>query len=136
MLEDRQNSEEDSENIATAIQRFRKSESTNQILATNVIGTTFMSSGFEVFSGVKFPFILVDESSQLMEPLTMVPLARFSCNRLVMIGDPLQLPPTIATHAEDGKVGKGLDKTMFDRMIEMGHEVTRHPNKQLQLKQN
>ncbi|KAI7903479.1 AAA domain-containing protein [Cokeromyces recurvatus] len=122
MLEDQQNSEEDVENISTAIQHFRKSEGVNSVHMCNVVGTTFMSSTFEVFDNIKFPLILVDESSQLMEPLTMVPLTRFGCNRLIMIGDPLQLPPTLASNAEEGKNGQGLDKTLFDRMIEMGYE--------------
>lgn len=91
MLDDGQNSEEDADHIATAIQHFRKSESVSQIHTARVVGTTFMSSVFDVFNDVQFPLVLVDESSQLMEPLTMVPLARFSCNRLVMIGDPLQV---------------------------------------------
>lgn len=124
MLEDPQNSEGDIENISVAMQRFRKEQGISQIQGTQVVGTTFMSSGFEVFNNVKFPLVLVDESSQLMEPLTMVPLARFACNRLIMIGDPLQLPPTLTSQAEEGKLGKGLDKTLFDRMIEMGHEVS------------
>ncbi|CAO3697118.1 unnamed protein product [Rhizopus stolonifer] len=122
MLDDGQNSEEDADHIATAIQHFRKSESVSQIHTARVVGTTFMSSVFDVFNDVRFPLVLVDESSQLMEPLTMVPLARFSCNRLVMIGDPLQLPPTLASPSEEGKIGQGLDKTLFDRFIEMGHE--------------
>ncbi|CEG73858.1 hypothetical protein RMATCC62417_09155 [Rhizopus microsporus] len=119
MLDDGQNSEEDLENIATAIQRFRKSEGISQIHTAPVVGTTFMSSVFDIFNGVSFPFILIDESSQLMEPLTMVPLARFSCHRLLMVGDPLQLPPTLVSPAEEGKIGKGLDKTLFDRFIEV-----------------
>lgn len=123
MLEDPQNSEQDIDYISGAIQRFRKEQGISQIQGVQVVGTTFMSSTFEVFNNVKFPLVLVDESSQLMEPLTMVPLARFSCNRLIMIGDPLQLPPTLTSQAEEGKLGKGLDKTIFDRMIEMGHEV-------------
>ncbi|KAK4513461.1 W2 domain-containing protein [Mucor velutinosus] len=122
MLDDPLNSEEDTDNISTAIQRFRKAESVNQLQTVNVIGTTFMSSAFDVFAGMKFPLVLVDEASQLMEPLTLVPLARFSCHRLILIGDPLQLPPTLATHAQDGKVGKGLDKTLFNRLIELGYE--------------
>ncbi|CEP18867.1 hypothetical protein [Parasitella parasitica] len=122
MLDDPLNSKEDVDNISTAIQRFRKTESVNQLQTVNVIGTTFMSSTFDIFIGMKFPLVLVDEASQLMEPLTLVPLARFSCNRLILIGDPLQLPPTLATNAQDGKAGKGLDKTMFNRMIELGHE--------------
>jgi superfamily I DNA and/or RNA helicase len=123
MLDDPLNSEEDVDHISTAIQRFRKSESANQLQTVSVVGTTFMSSTFDVFSGMKFPLALVDEASQLMEPLTLVPLAKFSCNRLILIGDPLQLPPTLATNAQDGKAGKGLDKTLFNRMIELGHEV-------------
>lgn len=123
MLDDPLNSEEDVDHISTAIQRFRKSESVNQLQTVSVVGTTFMSSTFDVFSGMKFPLVLVDEASQLMEPLTLVPLAKFSCNRLILIGDPLQLPPTLATNAQDGKGGKGLDKTLFNRMIELGHEV-------------
>ena len=122
MLDDPRNSEDDVENISTAIQRFRKSEKTTQIQNVAVVGTTFMSSTFDVFNDIKFPLVLVDESSQLMEPLTMVPLSRFGSQRLIMIGDPLQLPPTMTTNAEEDKVGKGLDKTLFDRMIEMGHE--------------
>ncbi|EIE86296.1 hypothetical protein RO3G_11007 [Rhizopus delemar RA 99-880] len=129
MLDDGQNSEEDLDHIATAIQRFRKSESATQIHTANVVGTTFMSSTFEIFNDIKFPLVLVDESSQLMEPLTMVPLARFSCNRLVMIGDPLQLPPTLVSPAEDNKVGKGLDKTLFDRFIECHPKISAISNK-------
>lgn len=123
MLDDPLNSEEDIDSISTAIQRFRKTENVNQLQTVNVVGTTFMSSTFDVFAGMKFPLVLVDEASQLMEPLTLVPLARFSCHRLILIGDPLQLPPTLATNAQDGKAGKGLDKTLFNRMIELGHEV-------------
>ncbi|KAG1078569.1 hypothetical protein G6F42_024203 [Rhizopus arrhizus] len=122
MLDDPLNSEEDIDSISTAIQRFRKTENVNQLQTVNVVGTTFMSSTFDVFAGMKFPLVLVDEASQLMEPLTLVPLARFSCHRLILIGDPLQLPPTLATNAQDGKAGKGLDKTLFNRMIELGHE--------------
>ena len=123
MLEDAQNSEEDQDHIATAIQRFRKADNTLQtVQAAQVVGTTFMSSSFDVFEHLQFPLCLVDESSQLMEPLTIVPLTRFMCQRLVMIGDPLQLPPTLATHADEGKLGQGLDKTLFDRMLQMGYE--------------
>lgn len=131
MLDDPLNSEEDTDHISTAIQHFRKAENANQLQNVNVIGTTFVSSTFDVFAGMKFPLVLVDEASQLMEPLTLVPLARFSCHRLILIGDPLQLPPTLATNAQDGKVGKGLDKTLFNRMIELGHEVKRQRLRQM-----
>jgi superfamily I DNA and/or RNA helicase len=42
------------------------------------------------------PFVLIDEACQSVEPATLVPLfATNSCQSLVMLGDPCQLPPTI-----------------------------------------
>lgn len=77
-----------------------------------------MATAFEIFSASTFPLVLLDESSQLTEPLTMVPLVRFQSSRLIMIGDPLQLPPTLTTSSDEDKVGQGLDKTLFDRLTE------------------
>ncbi|KAI8377463.1 AAA domain-containing protein [Radiomyces spectabilis] len=125
MLDDPQNSEEDHDLIASTIQRFRKKENMLQELQmADVVGTTCMASIFDIFYESKFPLVLLDEVSQMMEPMTMVPMARFGCNRLIMIGDPLQLPPTLATAADEGIIGQGLDKTLFDRMTELGYEVT------------
>ena len=42
------------------------------------------------------PFVLIDEACQSVEPASLVPLfASNSCQSLVMLGDPCQLPPTI-----------------------------------------
>ncbi|KAI9317264.1 AAA domain-containing protein [Dichotomocladium elegans] len=118
MLEDPQNSEEDNDLISTTLQRFRKSESAIQVQTAQVVGTTCVASAFEVFNGATFSLALVDEASQLMEPLTMVPLTRFKCSHLIMIGDPMQLPPTVTTNSEEAKMGQGLEKTLFDRLTE------------------
>ncbi|KAI8375244.1 hypothetical protein EDC96DRAFT_541205, partial [Choanephora cucurbitarum] len=59
MLEDTQNSEEDQDHIATAIQHFRKADNTLQtVQAAQVVGTTFMSSSFDVFEHLQFPLCL------------------------------------------------------------------------------
>ncbi|KAI7856953.1 P-loop containing nucleoside triphosphate hydrolase protein, partial [Circinella umbellata] len=118
MLEDPQNSEEDIELIASTIQKFRKTENTMQLQNMDVVGTTCMASTFDIFGNTSFSLALVDEASQLTEPMSMVPLTRFGCSRLIMIGDPLQLPPTVSTTAEEEKIGQGLDKTLFDRLTE------------------
>ncbi|KAI9499553.1 P-loop containing nucleoside triphosphate hydrolase protein [Zychaea mexicana] len=118
MLEDPQNSEEDIELIASTIQKFRKSGNTMQLQSMDVVGTTCMASTFDIFGNTCFSLALVDEASQLTEPLSMLPLVRFTCSRLIMIGDPLQLPPTVTTSAEEEKIGQGLDKTLFDRLTE------------------
>ncbi|KAI7870679.1 AAA domain-containing protein, partial [Spinellus fusiger] len=129
MLADPQNTEEEIECIASTLQRFRKREHLRQIESSQVVGTTCMASVFEVFNGIRFPLVLMDECSQLMEPLNMVPLSRFSCNRLIMIGDPMQLPPTLTTNAEEETVGQGLDKTLFDRMTECHPEISNVSNR-------
>lgn len=82
-------------------------------------GTTCMATAFDIFGTSTFPLVLLDESSQLMEPLSLVPIVRFQSSRLIMIGDPLQLPPTLTTSADEDKVGQGLDKTLFDRLTEV-----------------
>lgn len=43
--------------------------------------------------------VLLDECSQIIEPLSLLPM-RFACSRLLCVGDPLQLPPTIQHFTE------------------------------------
>lgn len=54
-----------------------------------------MASVFEVFEDSVFGLVLLDEASQLMEPLTLVPLVRFRTSRLILVGDPLQVDDTV-----------------------------------------
>jgi hypothetical protein len=112
MLEDPQNSDEDIDNIHNAVQRFKKCENILELHKADVVGkiiymlitsiyvlgihfiflgTTCSASSFEIFSESQFPFILMDECSQVMEPLSLVPLLRFKCSKMVMIGDPKQV---------------------------------------------
>lgn len=59
-----------------------------------------MASVFEVFEDSVFGLVLLDEASQLMEPLTLVPLVRFRTSRLILVGDPLQVQMRGSTAAE------------------------------------
>lgn len=74
-----------------------------------------------------FDVVIIDEASQLVEPLALaaVRLAR----RVVMVGDPQQLPPVVTaadarTDSVEGSIPKpllnanigGLDKSLFQRM--------------------
>ncbi|KAJ1677279.1 hypothetical protein EV182_006494, partial [Spiromyces aspiralis] len=54
--------------------------------------------------------------------MLMVPILGFQCRQLVLIGDPLQLPPTMTTLAAKKAEGKGLDRTLFHRLNEMGYK--------------
>lgn len=53
-----------------------------------------MASVFEIFNEVAVPLILLDEASQIMEPMAMVPITKFCADRLILIGDPLQVSRT------------------------------------------
>ena len=48
----------------------------------------------------------------MTEPMSLLPIFKSSCTRLLLVGDPLQLPPTITTNGPKN----GLDRTLFDRL--------------------
>ena len=41
-----------------------------------------------------------DESSQLTEPASLLPLLRVQCERLLAVGDPMQLAGAFAVHGD------------------------------------
>ncbi|CAF4396880.1 unnamed protein product [Rotaria sp. Silwood2] len=61
----------------------------------------------------KFPFILIDEASQITECNIVIPLVRIT-NQIVLVGDQKQLPPIIKT-AEAKPL---LERSFFQRLLE------------------
>ncbi|RUS34730.1 hypothetical protein BC938DRAFT_478851 [Jimgerdemannia flammicorona] len=118
MLENDSLPEKEAKYVQDAIRRFKQSENRGLVARSLVVGTTCMASIFDVFNDIHFPLVILDESSQIAEPMAMVPVARISGERLLLVGDPLQLPPTLATSGSAASAGKGLDKTLFDRAIQ------------------
>ncbi|CAM9744014.1 unnamed protein product [Discosporangium mesarthrocarpum] len=49
--------------------------------------------------GRGYDIVLLDECSQLVEPVSLLPLVMAQPRRLVLVGDPMQLPPAVA-HAK------------------------------------
>ncbi|XP_057328850.1 probable helicase senataxin [Microplitis mediator] len=61
--------------------------------------------------GLEIPFCIIDEAAQATELLTLVPTL-LKINRLILVGDPQQLPPTILSQkAKD----YGYDSSLFAR---------------------
>eukprot|EP01062_Namystynia_karyoxenos_P068725 TRINITY_DN636_c0_g1_i7.p1 TRINITY_DN636_c0_g1~~TRINITY_DN636_c0_g1_i7.p1 ORF type:complete len:1277 (+),score=548.10 TRINITY_DN636_c0_g1_i7:143-3973(+) len=89
------------------------------IRTAEVICATCIGCGSPVMIGVPFAFVLLDEASQAHEPAALVPMARGSV-QIVMIGDQAQLPPTVLCYQA---ALKGLDISLFDRLIAIGVEV-------------
>jgi superfamily I DNA and/or RNA helicase len=52
----------------------------------------------------------------MTEPLSLLALTSISCQRLILVGDPLQLPPTLSFQSTELKTG--LDRTLFERLTQ------------------
>ncbi|KAJ1217382.1 hypothetical protein NDU88_004976 [Pleurodeles waltl] len=86
-----------------------------------VVGVTCAACPFACLNNLRFPVIVLDECSQITEPASLLPIARFECEKLLLVGDPKQLPPTI--QGSDCAHEKGLEQTLFDRLCLMGHKA-------------
>jgi len=58
-----------------------------------------------------FDLVVMDEATQATEPLSWVALVK--AKKVVMAGDPMQLPPTVLSHEAERK---GLGVTLFERL--------------------
>ncbi|KAE8630566.1 hypothetical protein XENTR_v10000876 [Xenopus tropicalis] len=86
-----------------------------------VVGATCAACPFACMSNLKFPVVVLDECSQMTEPASMLPVARFQCEKLILVGDPKQLSPTI--QGSEPAHEKGLEQTLFSRLCLMGHKA-------------
>ncbi|CAK9042739.1 unnamed protein product [Durusdinium trenchii] len=68
---------------------------------------------------IQFPFIVIDEAAQVIEPAVILPLGKGAV-QAVLVGDQCQLPATVLS--QEAQKG-GLDISMFDRLLSMGMEV-------------
>lgn len=94
-----------------------------------VVGVTACSSRLSALDGQRFDLLVLDESSQMVEPLSVVPLLRCQARFLLAAGDPLQLPPVVAapphvTAASGAPSGQGLPhgllRPLFVRLAALG----------------
>ncbi|KAM8939435.1 5'-3' DNA helicase ZGRF1 [Pelodytes ibericus] len=86
-----------------------------------VVGATCAACPFTCLNSLTFPVVILDECSQMTEPASMLPIARFQCEKLILVGDPKQLSPTI--QGSEAAHNYGLEQTLFDRLCIMGHKA-------------
>jgi predicted DNA helicase len=60
-----------------------------------------------------FRTVIIDEAAQALEPATWIPILR--AGRVVLTGDPFQLPPTIKSH--EARRG-GLEVTLIEKALQ------------------
>ena len=70
-------------------------------------------------SDIKFDTVIVDEAAQAIELSTLIPL-KYSCKRLILIGDPNQLPATIFSKT---CTKLSYDRSLFERLQINGYPV-------------
>ncbi|KAM4049515.1 5'-3' DNA helicase ZGRF1 [Anomaloglossus baeobatrachus] len=86
-----------------------------------VVGATCAACPFPCMSNLKFPVVILDECSQMTEPASLLPIARFQCEKLILVGDPKQLSPTL--QGSEAAHEHGLEQTLFNRLCLMGHQA-------------
>nr|XP_046240389.1 DNA replication ATP-dependent helicase/nuclease DNA2 isoform X2 [Scatophagus argus] len=76
-----------------------------------VVGTTCMGIKHPIFTRRRFDFCIVDEASQISQPICMGPL--FYAKRFVLVGDHQQLPPIVQNREARSL---GMDESLFKRL--------------------
>ena len=85
-----------------------------QILsAAQVITCTFVGASNRMLEKLKFKTVVIDEAAQALEPANWIPITKAS--KVVLAGDPFQLPPTVKSNAAQRK---GLNITILEKAIE------------------
>jgi len=83
---------------------------------TPVVLATCAGADAQALGDRTFPTVVIDEATQAPDPLALVAMARGE--RLILAGDPHQLPPTVV---DVGAARAGLATTFFER------HAARHP---------
>lgn len=112
-----QNALQDRRDIEAALENFKSTKNNIGINDVLLVAATCQSSLFtavDVIDKDTVGLLIVDEISQLLEPVILMPITRFGAKCMVLIGDPLQLPPNIPNGFSGN--GKGLEQSLFSRL--------------------
>ena len=69
--------------IKKAIERFKANENQALLQSANVVGATCNATTFDILKDMEFPVVVLDECSQITEPMSLLPILRFQCRLLV-----------------------------------------------------
>ncbi|KAI5072376.1 hypothetical protein GOP47_0012482 [Adiantum capillus-veneris] len=83
----------------------------------DVVACTCVGAGDEVLLNHSFSVCVIDEATQATEPATLVPILRSGADIVVLVGDPVQLPPTVVSSEA---MMAGLDVSLYQRLQEYG----------------
>ncbi|KAH0486038.1 MAG: uncharacterized protein KVP18_004706 [Porospora cf. gigantea A] len=106
--------------------QFESSRSTHQattreqaLQGADILFCTLSGSGNESLIGVDFEALIIDEAAQAVELSSLIPL-RHQIARMILIGDPRQLPATVLSNVAKSRK---YDRSLFERLMINGAEV-------------
>ncbi|KAL4784135.1 RNA dependent RNA polymerase-domain-containing protein [Aspergillus varians] len=88
-----------------------------RIQQARLVFTTCAGAGLGLLRKEQFQIVLIDESSQQTEPMSLIPLAK-GCQRAILVGDHVQLRATIGKYAQT----MGLEVSLFERLYATGDD--------------
>ena len=83
----------------------------------DVILSTLSASGHDLLSesNFVFPTVIIDEACQSVELSTLIPL-QYRAEKVILVGDPKQLPPTVLSRASKGF---HYEQSLFQRILNL-----------------
>jgi len=99
-----------------------------------ILGATCCATRLPVMEFLRCDIVVLDECSQMSEPASLLPIARLGACRLLCVGDPCQLPPTLLArptpqqqaqqqqqhHGQQQQQPINLSLTLFERLARCG----------------
>ena len=104
-----------------AVETDRKAKASERLGRAAVVGVTCHSSVNPLLDDRTFDVVILDECSQIIEPLSLLPVVRSGARHLVAVGDPKQLPPVVASPAASRRGGPTIFRPLFTRLLDLGY---------------
>ncbi len=82
------------------------------LTSAHAIVCTLVGAAHPVLEKMRFRTCIIDEAAQALEPACWIPISK--CSRVVLAGDPFQLPPTVKSMEA---ARKGLSITLIERCL-------------------
>ena len=104
------------------VKRGAERDRKRKVASVSVLGVTCASCHHEVLQNTAFDVLILDESSQMVEPLSLMPILTAKPRFLVAAGDPKQLPPILSEAARGAAGSHDLGRPLFQRLVDAGYK--------------
>jgi regulator of nonsense transcripts 1 len=92
--------------------RASRNQALERIQQARLIFTTCAGAGLGLLRGKVFTIVIIDESPQQTEPMSLVPLTK-GCQKAILVGDHVQLCATMKKYAKI----LGFEISLFERLF-------------------